>query len=541
MTNSEGRVELAFQAYQRGQFSSLRAAARMYDVSHTTLTRRYHGIPSQSNFTSPNRKLTTSEESALVDWILSMDTRGMPPTQALVRQMAEILLAERVQDASTEKPDIGKRWVLNFLSRHPELKSKYNRKYDYQRAKCEDPEIVNAWFQLVQDTIIKYGIVDTDIYNFDEIGFQMGVISTSKVITATDRARTVSIQPGNREWVTAIETVNAAGWVLPPMIIFKGKLRQRSWYETVPADWEIGVSDNGWTTDALGLHWLKNTFDRYTRNRTTGRYRLLIFDGHGSHVTPEFDQYCSQNSIIVLCMPPHSSHLLQPLDVSCFSVLKRSYGNAVEAQMRAGINHIDKNDFTVLYQQARTTSFSPATILSGFKSTGLVPFDPDQVLSRLDVILRTPSPPPPAQAPRSQVPETPHNTAELESHSTAVQSLIRYSTQSPPTPTVRAIKQLIKGCQMAMNAATIFVAENTSLRAANERVKKKRRQRRSYVGRGGASAASEVLQGQDRAIIEVEAENEDLNQPVPEVRARAPRMCSICRSLEHTARTCPGR
>ena len=116
MTNSEGRVELAFQAYQRGQFSSLRAAARMYDVSHATLTRQYHGIPSRSNFTSPNRKLTTSEESALVDWILSMDTRGMPPTQALVRQMAEILLAECVQDTSTEKPDIGKRWVLNFLS-----------------------------------------------------------------------------------------------------------------------------------------------------------------------------------------------------------------------------------------------------------------------------------------------------------------------------------------------------------------------------------------------------------------------------------------
>ena len=73
----------------------------------------------------------------------------------------------------------------------------------------------------------------------------MGVISTSKVITATDRACTVLIQPGNREWVTAIEIVNAAGWVLPPMIIFKGKLRQRSWYETVPADWEIGVSENG--------------------------------------------------------------------------------------------------------------------------------------------------------------------------------------------------------------------------------------------------------------------------------------------------------
>lgn len=57
-----------------------------------------------------------------------------------------------------------------------------------------------------------------------------------------------------------------------------------------------------------------------------------------------------------------------------------------------GINHIDKDDFTVLYQQACTTSFTPTTILSGFRATGLVPFNPDQVLSQLDVRLQTPSP-----------------------------------------------------------------------------------------------------------------------------------------------------
>jgi hypothetical protein len=231
-----------------------------------------------------------------------------------------------------------------------------------------------------------------DIYNFDETGFQMGVISTAKVVTAANQARTVSIQPRNREWVMVIESVNAARWVLPLMVIFKGKMRQHSWYETVPTDWTIRVSDNGWTTDALGLTWLKDTFNKHTQNRTVRKYRLLILDGHGSHVTAEFNQYCSQNSIIVLCMPPHSSHLLQPLDVSCFSVLKRSYGKAVEGYMRMGINHINKDDFTVLYQQARTTSFTPTTVLSGFRATRLVPFDLDQVLSRLDIRLRTPSP-----------------------------------------------------------------------------------------------------------------------------------------------------
>jgi hypothetical protein len=248
----------------------------------------------------------------------------------------------------------------------------------------------------------------------------MGVISTVKVVTAANRARTVSIQPGNRKWVTVIESVNAARWVLPPMVIFKGKMRQHSWYETVPTDWTIGVSDNGWTMDALGLTWLKDTFNKHTRNRTVGKYRLLILDGHRSHVTAEFDKYCSQNSIIVLCMPPHSSHLLQPLNVSCFSVLKRSYRKAVEGYMRMGINHIDKDDFTVLYQQACMTSFSLTTILSGFRATGLVPFDPDQVLSQLDVRLWTPSPLLPTQAPSPWVPKTLHNTAELQLHSTAI-------------------------------------------------------------------------------------------------------------------------
>jgi hypothetical protein len=199
MSQTEGRITLALQAYQQGRFSSLRAAARAYDVPHTTLTRRYRGTTSRSDSTSPNLKLTTVEESILVNWILSIDTRGMPPTQVLVQQMAEILLKERVQDASTEQTKLGKLWVYRFINRHPEIKSRYNRKYDYQRAKCEDPEIIRAWFRLVQNTIAKYGIADEDIYNFDETGFQIGVISTAKVITSTERDRTVSVQPGNRE------------------------------------------------------------------------------------------------------------------------------------------------------------------------------------------------------------------------------------------------------------------------------------------------------------------------------------------------------
>jgi hypothetical protein len=101
------------------------------------------------------------------------------------------------------------------------------------------------------------------------------------------------------------------------------------------------VSENSWTTNKIGLWWLKH-FDKHTKGRTIGRYRLLILDGYGSHISPEFDQYCIEHLIIVLCMPAHSSHLLQPLDVGCFSVLKRSYGRLVELKMSLGVNYIAK-------------------------------------------------------------------------------------------------------------------------------------------------------------------------------------------------------
>lgn len=71
--------------------------------------------------------------------------------------------------------------MQRFINRHKEIKSKYSRRYDYQRALCEDPRIIRDWFQLVQNTIAKYGIVEQDIYNFDETGFSMGMTSTAKV------------------------------------------------------------------------------------------------------------------------------------------------------------------------------------------------------------------------------------------------------------------------------------------------------------------------------------------------------------------------
>ncbi|KAL1963312.1 hypothetical protein VTN77DRAFT_8535 [Rasamsonia byssochlamydoides] len=279
------------------------------------------------------------------------------PWPAAIRDMANILLSER--SPADAQLHVGKNWVSTFINRHEELKTRYSRRYNYQRAKCEDPKVINEWFDHVQSTIQQYGILIKDIYNFDETGFVMGLIATAKVVTGAETSgRPPLLQPGNKEWVTVIESVNSAGWVLPPCIIFKVRKHQQAWYKTgLPRDWRIEKSPNGWTTDEIGISWLQNHFIPHTNAWTKGKYRLLVLNGHGSHLTPQFDRICAQNNIIPICLPPHSSYLLQPLDVSCFAVLKHTYGCLMENNMQLGINHIDKLDFLEAYPKARTEAF----------------------------------------------------------------------------------------------------------------------------------------------------------------------------------------
>jgi hypothetical protein len=263
-SQNEGRVILALQAYRGNQILSLRATAKAYDVPFATLRARHSGILPRAQTTTKSRHFTDDEEKTLIRKILQLSDEGFPPQRRIVEEIANIML----QTKNPSSPQrVGTKWVTNFVKRYRELSSVYNRKFDYQRAECEDPKLISLWFKLVGDTIAKYGVVEEDIFNFDETGFQMGVISTSKVITTSDRkGRPRTRQPGNREWVTAIEAIGAKGSAIPPFIIFAAKLHQANWYQTsLPHNWKIAVSDNGWTNDKLGLEWIKH-FHENTKN-----------------------------------------------------------------------------------------------------------------------------------------------------------------------------------------------------------------------------------------------------------------------------------
>jgi len=305
------------------------------------------------------------------------------------------------------------------------------------------------------------------------------------VITTSDgRGRAKLAQPGNREWATVIQGVSALGWAIPPFIILAAQYHLANWYRecNLPADWRIATTDNGWTTNDVGLDWIKH-FDHHTARRTQGTYRLLILDGHESHHSTQFELYCQKHNIITLCMPPHSSYLLQPLDVGCFGPMKQAYGRQVEDLMRAHINHVSKLEFLCAFREAFFTSMTKKNIQGGFAGAGLVPYDPERVLSKLDVQLRTPTPTgPPVAAADPWVSKTPQNPLEADSQTNLIKTRISNHQNSSPTSMLAAVDQFAKRAKAMMHQVTLLRTENSSFRRANEALSKRRRAKKHACG-----------------------------------------------------------
>jgi hypothetical protein len=534
--SQEGRLLLALQAIKPRGKLSIRQAAKLYNVPYTTLCDRHAGRPPRRDIRLKSIKLTLVEEEAIVQYVLDLDTRGLPPRLADVEDMANRLLAQR------DSERVGKHWTRRFIDRQPALRTRLSRPYDYQRALCEDPEKIGAWFKLVENMRAKYGVDDADFYNFDETGFMIGVISPSLVVTRAERqAKAKKVQPGNREWATVIQAVSADGWVLQPFVIVQGAYHLAAWYTDtgIPRDWRIATTKNGWTDDETTLDWLKH-FDQHTQSRRKGVYRMLVMDGHGSHSTLDFERFCKDKNIIPVYMPPHSSHLLQPLDVGCFGPLKRAYSRQVENLMKANINHITKLEFLVAFKAAFFAAMGEENIKGGFRGAGLVPFRPQVVLDKLDVKLRTPtptSPPLPTTSPWAS--RTPHTTTEATSQAKLIKDRIANHQGSSPTAILAAVDQITKGTQAIMHKFALLKAENASLREATEALSRRRRAKKTRLRLGGSLSTQDAQDLIDQKGADEQLERETQERGSQRQRTqRGPRHCSNCGKTGHNARTC---
>ena len=203
---NEARIITAIKAIRTSKQLSCRAAAKIYKVPESTLHDRMISWTFISERRPGASKLTELEEDIIVRNILDIDSGGFATWLAGVEDMANLILNSRGGKRVREL------WAYRFIQRQTALKTRFNRVYNFQRALCEDSELISAWFRLVSNMRAKYGFSDCDFYNFDETRFMISIICLAIVVTCADRHdRGKAVQLMNREWATAIACINSEG------------------------------------------------------------------------------------------------------------------------------------------------------------------------------------------------------------------------------------------------------------------------------------------------------------------------------------------
>ena len=195
-------------------------------------------------------------------------------------------------------------------------------------------------------------------------------------------------QDGSREFISLLACVSASGRRLPPLLIYKGESHDimNTWVEDCKEEDEawFASTENGWSCDVVGRLWLKQLFDRYTK--TSGnRRRLLIVDGHSSHVNMSFIELADSLRIILLILPPHTTHRLQPLDVGLFQPLSTAYLVALNRVIyeSQSFTSMTKRLFWTVFKEAWEVAFTVENIKKAWAKAGIYPVDSSKTVDMI--------------------------------------------------------------------------------------------------------------------------------------------------------------
>jgi 4-hydroxybenzoate polyprenyltransferase len=211
----------------------------------------------------------------------------------------------------------------------------------------------------------------------DEYGLMEGQGTNGMVVGSVKTRAVQRKDPGSRAWTSFIECISATGVALPPAVIFKGKSVQQQWFPVEKDgldDWLFTATEKGWTDRAVALEWLQRVFIPLTKPKDPTHARLLILDGHDSYTADDFMWYCFQNNVHLVFLPAHTSHVLQPLDLSIFSPLKhayRKYLNNINTWAESTV--VGKRTMLRCLLKARQDAITARNIKTGWKAAGLWP------------------------------------------------------------------------------------------------------------------------------------------------------------------------
>lgn len=352
--------------------SSLHRAVK---IARNTTIEAYKHSPNIGN----RQIFSTEQELSLVTYLKTASSMcyGLTTVQArsLAYQFAkELNLA--ISEKWTVNEKAGRRWLQKFMKRHRDLSLRKPENCSLSRATAFNAHTVGQFFNNLEKVMSKYKFAPSNIYNCDETGL-LTVTDAPKIIAPCGSKQVAQISSGERgTLVTMLNFISAIGNTVPPVFIFPRVHFKAYMLHGAPTG-SLGLTHkSGWMTEDNFYESLKH-FAEFVKCSKENRV-LLLLDNHKSHVNIRTIQFARENGITLLTFPPHTSHRLQPLDVSVYGPFKARFKSEQNNWLVSNPGKtISIYNISALANKSFVESFSPKNLISGFAKCGIFPFNRD--------------------------------------------------------------------------------------------------------------------------------------------------------------------
>ena len=359
---------------------SVREAARLHNLCAMSLSRYLKKNSSTPPGYSKHRQVFTAEqELVLADYMQESAERhfGLSFFQArrLAYQCVEKFSLRRPTSWDTAQK-AGEDWLAGFRKRHQLCLLYMAENTSLSRAMGFNKLSVDRFFTSLIQVFSRTSYGPEAIYNFDETGVTT-VPDSNRVLAkqgTRSEGRTVSIEKG--ALVTIVCAINAIGHSIPPMFIFPMKNFRSHFLNGAPPGSAGIANGSGWTTEETFLQYLQH-FVRHAKP-DVDRPVLLVLDNHVSHVSITTTDYCRENYMTLLSIPPLSSHKLQPLDRIIYGPFKTNVNNSSHAWMGKNPGRqMEICDILSIVSSSLPRAMLQSNITEAFRSTGIWPLNRD--------------------------------------------------------------------------------------------------------------------------------------------------------------------
>lgn len=381
-TYSPTRPMRALLDFQNGQ-GSLRSIAKRYGIPRATLQFKLKNPACKTAF-GPSPVLTEVEENTIVRWITELAQKGFPRKKSDIISSVQQFLRQHPRPNPFKDNRPGEGWMKAFLKRHPEIVTRSPEPVTSASA-CVSENDIRKWFADIQKYIEEKSLENvikdpSRIFNGDETGFLI-CPESGKVLAPRGCKNVYTIDRGSsKENITVMFTFSADGKICSPMVVFPYKRIPEKISMTIPEDWGIGRSDNGWMTAQTFYEYIANVFHPYLLKQGVELPVILFIDGHKSHLTYQLSVLCGKLGIELIALYPNATRILQPADVAVFRPIKMCWQKTVrEWHAEHPGEAITKVTFTPLLKKVVISSVKSETLRNGFKACGLYPFNANAI------------------------------------------------------------------------------------------------------------------------------------------------------------------